>query len=854
MATPAPQTLTLDAALQQAIAHHRAGRLREAEQLYRAILQVQPDHAQAHHHLGVLEGQVAQTSTVQSAPSNADAPTPEQNNQLISLFNGGHFAELEAQALALLQKFPDSGFLWSILSGAMHLQGKDALHAFRKSAELAPDDAAIHHNLGNFLEDRGCADEAVASYRRALAIQPELADTHCNLGNVLRKLGRFEDAAASCKHALALNPNFAEAHFNLGNTERDLGRLDDAIASYRRAVALKPDFTNAHCNLGNVLRDRKQADAAVASYRRAIDIQPDLVEAHCNLGSVLRDLKQLDGAVASCRRALEIQPDWVEAHCRLGAVLYDLGQLDDAVASYRRAIAIDPGHADSHSNLGVALHRLEQADEAVASHLRAWKLQPGALHHAIRAHLMMPHIHASVEAMAAWRDRYQAGITTLMKAFGTLEDPVQNANPNSFALAYHHRCDRALMESLCRSFRHMLPALTTVSPHALGKPIHTKKDSRIRVGFLSEYLVAHTITKLFLGFIRDLDRNKFEVIVIHTPGATQDRFSQQVNQLADKVLTLPDALQLQQQVVMAEQLDVLFYPDIGMAPSTYFLAYARLAPVQAVGWGHPDTTGLDTMDYFVSGDMIEPRQAEVHYTEALIRLNRLPCCYYQAIAAPTDIPLRPTLGLPATGTLYGCPQSLYKFHPDFDGVLLAIAEGDPTGHIVLLEGKQAAMLAQIRTRWANSAPLLLERVVFMPPLDLLSFMGLIATMDVLLDPIYFGSGNTLYEAMVYGIPVVTWPSDFMRGRIVAGAYQQMGVADAPIAPRLEDYANLALALGRNPQRRNTLRQALQQAAARELFADAQAVREFEIFLEAALAAASRGEKLPSGWKPHPPSV
>ena len=102
----------------------------------------------------------------------------------------------------------------------------------------------------------------------------------------------------------------------------------------------------------------------------------------------------------------------------------------------------------------------------------------------------------------------------------------------------------------------------------------------------------------------------------------------------------------------------------------------------------------------------------MHYTEALIRLNRLPCCYYQAIAAPTDIPLRPTLGLPATGTLYGCPQSLYKFHPDFDGVLLAIAEGDPTGHIVLLEGKQAAMLAQIRTRWANSAPLLLERVVF----------------------------------------------------------------------------------------------------------------------------------------------
>jgi predicted O-linked N-acetylglucosamine transferase (SPINDLY family) len=127
-------------------------------------------------------------------------------------------------------------------------------------------------------------------------------------------------------------------------------------------------------------------------------------------------------------------------------------------------------------------------------------------------------------------------------------------------------------------------------------------------------------------------------------------------------------------------------------------------------------------------------------------------------------------------------------------------------------------------------------------------MALMAHFDVLLDPIHFGSGNTLYEAMVYGTPIVTWPGRHMRGRIVAGAYRQMGVADAPVAERLEDYAPLALALGRDPARRRRLRQAALQAAGRELYADARALRAFEEFLAAAVAAAAAADKLPAGWR------
>ncbi|MFI4941164.1 MAG: glycosyltransferase, partial [Burkholderiales bacterium] len=346
-----------------------------------------------------------------------------------------------------------------------------------------------------------------------------------------------------------------------------------------------------------------------------------------------------------------------------------------------------------------------------------------------------------------------------------------------------------------------------------------------------------------------MDRNRFEVVVIYPDEAVQDSLSDELRIVVDKSLSLPSSLPAQQDAISAETLDVLFYPDIGMSQITHSLAYARLAPVQAVSWGHPDTTGLDSIDYFVSAASIEPEDAADHYTERLVRLNRLPCFYYPPAVAPGSLADRISLGLPETGTLYGCPQSLFKFHPDFDAILAAIAEGDPTGWIVLMQGIYPAWTELLKARWAKTFPHLSERVIFLPHVPLDRFMSLLAQMDVLLDPIHFGSGNTLYEAMVFGVPVVTWPGQFARGRIVAGAYRQMGIADAPVAERLEDYAPLALALGQDPERRLALRQTLMNAAKSELFCDARAVREFERFLEDAVEAAGRGEKLPPTWRP-----
>ena len=762
---------------------------------------------------------VAKAALHASDPARLTALRTTLRRQVLAspLFDAPRFARHLEEALWGMwerREHPDPQEMNSLIALFNEGRFSEAEHLARKMTDRFPDQGFGWKILGAVNKLQGATMESLVPMQKAAKLLPMDVDVHSNLGVALHDLGRLEEAEASYRRALEINPLVAEVHSNLGNTLRELGRLEEAEASCRRALEIKSDYAEALNNLGNTLMDLGHLKEAEASYLRALEIKPHVAEVHSNLGNTLWELGCLEEAEASCRRALEIKPDYAEAHGNLGVALQDLGRLEEAEASYHKAL----------------------------------KIKPDALQYGIHAHLLLPAILESQNAITAWREHYATGIATLKNMPGTLKDPGKDCNPFLFYLAYHNDNDRTAMTGLNQLFRAKIPKLTAKAPHIQHWSSPVASGRRIRVGFLSEYLVAHTIGKLYQGYICHLDRSRFEVVIIHTPKAKLDSFSRWLNNFAEKSLVLPLCLEAQQAAIAAQKLDVLFYPDIGMAPSSYYLAYARLAPVQAVSWGHPDTTGLDTIDYFVSASAIEPEDAEEHYSERLIRLNRLPC-YYQPVVAPTQIPTRSELGLPDTGTLYGCPQSLFKFHPDFDTVLTAIAEGDPTGHIVLLEGNNQAQKNLLRARWEKYAPVLMKRVLFLPRMPLDHFMGLMARIDVLLDPIHFGSGNTLFEGMAYGTPTVTWPGRFMRGRIVAGAYRQMGIENAPIAANVEEYAPLALALGRDPERRRDLRQASLQAAERELFADMLSVREFETFLEASVESAVRGEKLPTGWRP-----
>jgi predicted O-linked N-acetylglucosamine transferase (SPINDLY family) len=360
---------------------------------------------------------------------------------------------------------------------------------------------------------------------------------------------------------------------------------------------------------------------------------------------------------------------------------------------------------------------------------------------------------------------------------------------------------------------------------------------KIKVGFISRLIGNHSITGVLMrGIIANLSRRMFSPSVFTFPHE-RNAHSEQVAQSADRVVELPLLLEAARRQIAREQLDVLCYVDVGMDPLTYFLAFSRLAPVQCATWQHPVTTGIQAVDYFISSRILETEQADAHYSERLVRLEHLPTYYYR-LPAPAPLRSRRDLGLDNGKTLYLCPQSLFKLHPDFDEFLSGILAADQQGEVLLIEGFQKHWTELLMRRFRKTIPGAVERIRVLPRQTTQDFLNLLAAADVILDPIYWSGGITTLDALALGTPIVTLPSEFMRGRVTYACYQQMGVTDCVAATKGE-YVDSAVRLGTNPQYRAEV-QAKILAANGVLYENAAAVRDMERFLMDAVERASTG--------------
>jgi hypothetical protein len=301
---------------------------------------------------------------------------PAETQDLAALFNARRFQELEVRTRELTDRDPTLGLAWKLMGIALGVQGKDALPALHRAAELLADDAEVHSNLGNALLKTGRLQEAADSCRRALQINANFADAHNNLGNALRGLGSFDESVSSYRRALQLKPQFTEAHSNLGNALSDLGRLDDAVDSYHQALHINPQYAQAHSNLGNALLKLGQPDAALDSCHQALRLRPQYAEAHNNLGNTLLNLGRYEEAAASYREALRLRPQYAEAYSNLGSALLYLDRADEAGEALRRALQIAPNFPEPYNHQGNVLAGLGQLDEALNRYQMAIALKP----------------------------------------------------------------------------------------------------------------------------------------------------------------------------------------------------------------------------------------------------------------------------------------------------------------------------------------------------------------------------------------------------------------------------------------------------------------------------------------------
>lgn len=697
----------------------------------------------------------------------------------------------------------------------------EAVDYLQRAASAQPSNAFIRANLGTVLQQRGQFDEAIACYRRALEINPSLPHAHNNLGAALKKTGHLDEAMQSYQRAVSLRPDYAEAHSNLGNVLKQVGRLDEAIAAQRCSLKSNPRYAEGHNNLGLALAAKGQFKEALECYRRALQFKPNYAEAYDNTGSAFRSLGDINQAMQAYEQAVALDPNFSGARNNLGALLQSQQRLEEAIACYREALRLDPTSFFAHSNLGDALAELGEFHHAQASYQRALAIKATPRLKLVLA-TQLPPIYESPTDLQRWRDKLHGQLSQPNTAEFEL-DAETELLPSCFYMAYLGEDCRPYMETISRCYRPQNDPPLKVSPRR-------QPAERIRVGFISRLFKNHTIGRLMQGLIAELDRGRFEVSVI-SHGKYNDPIANHIREKADRYLEISDHPATARKAIVELQLDSLFYADVGMDPLTLSLAHSRLAPVQCVTWGHPVTTGSPAMDYFISSRLIEPENAQQHYTEKLVLLDHLPSYYHRP---QLDGPLRPRgeLGLPEGRHIYLCPQSLFKFHPEFDPLLADILRNDPNGVVAIVEAAHPSWNEALASRFKRSMGELAQRVVWVPRLKQEAFLHLLATSEVMLDPLHFGGGNTSYEGLGVGTPVVTLPSAFMRGRVTLGCYRQMQLMDW-VARDAQNYVELAGRLACDIEYRRDANQRIL-AAGDRLFEDRTTVSEIEDMLTRAV--------------------
>lgn len=848
---PIRQSPADGALLQAALRHHQEGRLADAEAGYRRLLQRDPEQPDALHLLGVIALQQGRHEDAVRQIERALRRSPDNVAFLSNLGVARQgLGDLEAARVALARAVSldrrnlAARFNLGVTLAALG-RHQEAAEQYRAALTLAPGHLGAQQNLAVALHLQGRVDESIVAYRRALLLAPNSPDLLQGLGRALHGAGKLNEATAAYEKSLALAEAISAPPAWIVALLRDLaalrhaeGRHSDALLVLDTALALDPIASGLHASRAVVLLALDRIEEATEAAQRALAADPIDTRAAPALGAALRRAGRFDEAIAAFQRALEIDPSCPEPAQVIATIFQEMAQPDAALAWCERARTIAPNAPETWTDLGAILDARSDPEGAVAAYDAALALRPDDGVRVRRA-TVLPPIARSLDEQHAWRARFADEVDLLDRDGLTLEDPLRQVGRTAFYLAYHGMDDRPLQEQLARLYLRAAPSLGWTAPHcrpgAWRSPVQDRR--KIRVGVLSRYLANHTIGKLNRGLIARLDRRRFEVTVFQL-GRT-DAEAARIAASADRSYRLSDDLQTMRQQVAAAQLDLLLYPDVGMDPVTYFLAFARLAPVQVVSWGHPDTTGLPNLDLFLSADSIEPPDAERAYSERLVRLSRLPCVYQRPTPPPGPAD-RASLGLPEDATLYLCPQSLFKMHPEFDGALVEILRRDRRGRIVLIEGASTEWSRLLRERIGRVGGDVVDRLLILPRLSEPAFLDLLRVGDVILDPFHFGGGNTSYEALGLGLPIVTWPGAFMRSRVTLGAYGQMGVLDA-VADSPAAYVELALALANDRDHRADLSARLV-AASDALYDDAAALAEIEATFERAVLEAAEAAR------------
>jgi protein O-GlcNAc transferase len=335
--------MNLEKSLEDAISCHQASQFSEAEQLYRSILQAEPEHPHANHNLGLLLMQLKQVDNALEFFIIAVNANPSTIQFWVSYIDALIYKGQFVVAKNILNQGRSNG-----LDGEVFDQLDNYLADQVEKSKFTPSQAQIDTVIASY--SNGHIKETLETLKVLIKNYPNETILHYTFGCCYKDLGQLENAYTSYQRALQLEPNFAEAHHNLASVLRELNQLDIAVNHYKRAFSIKQNFTEAYNNLGVTFHELGQFQSAIKNYEKALMLNPGNAEILYNLGGSLKSIGQLNLAVENFEKALIIKPDYVEAHNNLGLTLRELCELEASIKCFERALVIDPNSRGAYCN------------------------------------------------------------------------------------------------------------------------------------------------------------------------------------------------------------------------------------------------------------------------------------------------------------------------------------------------------------------------------------------------------------------------------------------------------------------------------------------------------------------------
>lgn len=653
-----------------------------------------------------------------------------------------------------------------------------------------------------------------------IEIDSERFEGYYNLGQCLEKLNQIAQAIAAYEKTIELKPDYVDAYNNLGNILTQQGQFIQAEAVYRQAIKINPNHFGSYLNLGNLFLLQNQIESSLENYQIALEIVPNNPDILNNLelakekqknpaphyhsfGDRLYELGNYQGAISQYQKLIDLQKADIDIYEKIHHCYWNLGEYNTAIDVLTTAIELDSQFPPLHFTLITNLLYQGRTEEAVKQAKIASECLPKDYTFTLLKHLIVPMFYHSVEEISHYQEQFNQGLKILIETTNfndpeTLEQAFLGMGRfTNFYLGYQAR-NIIEEQRIYGNFLHQM--MSAKYPQWVQPLSLPTVEDKIRVGYVSNYLHCYSGSLWLTGWLRYANPNQFEIYSYYT-GNSPDPITDQFRQYSYQFYHIPNNLEAVAEQIIKDKLHILVYPEIGMNPPTMELAALRLAPIQCTAWGHPVTSGLPTIDYFISSQLMEPENPQEHYSETLILLPNIGVAYPEPQDIPGLIKTRSDYDLPEDAVIYLCCQAPFKYLPQYDYILPEIVAKVPNARFLFFRG--TLLNDRLKKSFANYGLNYQDYCLHRNVPERFDYLMLNLLSDVFLDTFTWSGGNTSLEAIACNLPIVTCPGEFMRGRHADSFLKMIGLTET-IAENEAEYIKIAVKLGLDPVWRKTI--------------------------------------------------